>query len=170
MRGQVLSIALVVASGVASYVILKGTWASLERARQAHYEHQHFADVFAHLKRAPSSLAERIELVPGVASVETRIVEEARILLDTLIEPASAQLISLPSGGRPSLNDIALVRGRLVDPSRSEEAVVLESFAAPVVPQNVVRLRDMSRDDREGDPADRARTLTCVADGSTSAN
>ena len=41
---------------------------------------------------------------------------------------------------------------------------------APVVPQNVVRPRDMSRDDREGDPADRARTLTCVADGSTSAN
>jgi type I site-specific restriction endonuclease len=39
-----------------------------------------------------------------------------------------------------------------------------------VVPQNVVRPRDVSRDDGEGDPADRALTLTCVADGSTSAN
>jgi len=29
--------------------------------------------------------------------------------------------------------------------------------------------RDVSRDDREGDPADRIRTLTCVADGSTCA-
>ena len=62
---------------------------------------------------------------------------------------------------------------------RSEERALRQGVAqfireriveAGVVPQNVVRLRDMSRDDREGDPADRARTLTCVADGSTSAN
>ena len=40
----------------------------------------------------------------------------------------------------------------------------------PVVPQNVVHPRDMSRDEREGDPGDRPRTLTRVADGSTSAH
>jgi hypothetical protein len=39
-----------------------------------------------------------------------------------------------------------------------------------VVPQNVVRVRDMSRGDREGDSAARDRTLACVVDGSTSAN
>ena len=31
-----------------------------------------------------------------------------------------------------------------------------------VVPQNVVRLRDVSRDDRESDHTDGTRTLTCV--------
>ena len=41
--------------------------------------------------------------------------------------------------------------------------------AVAVVPQNVVRRRDASRDDRERDPAGRARTLACIADGSTCA-
>ena len=54
---------------------------------------------------------------------------------------------------------------------RAENSELKEVVAEmTVVPQNVVRLRDMSRDDREGDPADRAGTLTCVADGSTSAH
>ena len=35
-----------------------------------------------------------------------------------------------------------------------------------VVPQNVVRPRDVSRDDGEGEPAARARSFRCVADGS----
>jgi len=41
---------------------------------------------------------------------------------------------------------------------------------APVVPQNVVRPRAVSRDDGEGEPAARVRSFTCVADGSTSAH
>ena len=40
----------------------------------------------------------------------------------------------------------------------------------PAVPQNVVCPQDVSRDDGEGDPAARTRTLACAADGLRSAN
>ena len=50
LRGQVITISLVVAAGVASFVTLQGTFSSLESSKSAYYERQRFADVFAQLK------------------------------------------------------------------------------------------------------------------------
>lgn len=130
LKGQALTVALVVASGVTSYVCLQGTWASLERARIAYYERYRFADLFVHLRRAPESVRERLEELDGVTVVETRLVEEVTVPLDDLEEPATGRLVSLPSSGEPArLDDIAIVEGRRVDPGRTDEIVVLESFA-----------------------------------------
>jgi hypothetical protein len=54
LRGQVLTIALVLAGGITSFVALRGTYGSLLRARDAYYDRQGFADVFAPLERAPA--------------------------------------------------------------------------------------------------------------------
>ena len=56
LKGQVLTIALVVAAGIAAFVSMRGNYVSLERARDAHYERSRFGDVFAHLERAPEAL------------------------------------------------------------------------------------------------------------------
>jgi putative ABC transport system permease protein len=45
-----------------------------------------------------------------------------------LEEPATGRLISLPPGGRPSLNAIYIRRGRLPDPRRADEVLVSEAF------------------------------------------
>src|SRR5512138_3931177 len=73
MKGQVLTIALVLAGGIASFVALQGTYASLLRSRDAYYDRQRLAHVFATLERAPETVAARIEALPGVAAVQTRI-------------------------------------------------------------------------------------------------
>jgi hypothetical protein len=52
MRGQVLTVGLIVASGIATYVTMRGTYESMERAQQEYYSRYRFADVFAQLKRA----------------------------------------------------------------------------------------------------------------------
>src|SRR5690606_33541658 len=45
-------------------------------------------------------------------------------------EPATGEVLSLPDEGQPAVNRIHLVRGRLPEPKRRDEAVVLQSFAS----------------------------------------
>ena len=56
MRGQVLTIGLVVACGVASLVAAMSTYDSLQWSQESFYNDSHFAHVFASLKRAPLAL------------------------------------------------------------------------------------------------------------------
>ncbi len=129
LKGQLLTIALVVACGIATFVSFQGNWVSLERAKTAYYERYRFADVFAHLERAPGSVGADLEAIDGVARVYPRMVEAALLPIDGLTEPVPAQLFSLPATGRAPLNDIHLRDGRLVEPGHGDEAVLLQSFA-----------------------------------------
>ncbi len=129
MTGQVITIALVVACGIASYVATKGTYYSLLRARDGYYERNRFADVFAHLERAPASLRRRIEAIDGVARAELRVVQRVSVPIASMPEPAIAQLVSLPARGVPALGAISLREGRMFEPGRADEVVVLEAFA-----------------------------------------
>ncbi|MFZ1864498.1 MAG: ABC transporter permease [Polyangiales bacterium] len=129
LRGQALTIALVVAVGVANYITLRSAWRALEMSRVAYYEHYRFADVFARLKRAPDSVVERIQDVRGVASVYPRVIEEVLLPMDDMLTPAHGEIISLPIHGRPPLNDVYLKAGRFPEPGRGKEVLVYEPFA-----------------------------------------
>lgn len=128
LRGQVITISLVVAAGVAAYVTLQGTWTSLESSKTAYYERQRFADVFAHLKRAPVSLVRDLQAIEGVAEVDARIADAVMVPIETLREPASGQVVSLPDHGSPRLNRLHIVAGAVPESGRPDEALVLESF------------------------------------------
>ena len=56
MWSQVLTIALVVASGVGGFITSLSAVESLALARDRFYTQGHFADVFASVKRAPNAL------------------------------------------------------------------------------------------------------------------
>jgi putative ABC transport system permease protein len=129
LRGQAVSIALIIACGIASYVALYSTFLSLESGRDRYYEANRFADVFVHLKRAPNVVAARIGEIPGVAIVHAREVERITLPMEGMTEPASGRIITLPETGVPPLNALHLRKGRMVEPGRADEAVVLESFA-----------------------------------------
>jgi len=129
LKGQVLAIAVVIATGVGVMVQSLGAIQSLQATTDAYYERYRFAEVFCHLKRAPRSLVPRIAAIPGVQTVEPRIVEYATLDIAGFEEPATALLSSLPERGRPLLNQLALRSGRLVDPAKPEEVVVNEKFA-----------------------------------------
>ncbi|MEQ1912094.1 MAG: ABC transporter permease, partial [Vicinamibacterales bacterium] len=76
MKGQALAIAAVVAAGVAMFVMYLSNFDSLQQSRAEYYESARFADVFASLKRAPSSVRTRIAAIPGVEQVMTRVVAD----------------------------------------------------------------------------------------------
>jgi len=129
LKGQIITIALVLAGGIACFISLRGTYLSLEDARSAYYDRYRFADVFARAERAPEELIEKIEALPSVEVVESRIVEEVTIPIEGLARPAYGRLLSLPSGRPPATNDLFLRSGRLPARGREDEAVVLEAFA-----------------------------------------
>ena len=83
---QILAISLVMAAGVATVLLAIGSYRSLEETRIAYYERQRFADVFANVERAPRNISDRIERIPGVATVETRIVKSALLEIDGMRE------------------------------------------------------------------------------------
>lgn len=129
MRGQVISIALVIMSGVAIFIASLGSYYSLLRARADYYQTAHFADVFAGLKRAPEALRTRMEAIPGIAALETRIVRDVTIDLPAASLPVSGRLVSLPARDGEGLNRLHLRHGRLAEAGSLDEVVVSEAFA-----------------------------------------
>ena len=129
LRGQVLAIALVIASGVAVLVMSLTALEALQGTAEAYYERYRFAQVFASVKRAPERLASRIAALPGVQAVETRIVELAILDIEGFAEPVIGTLASIPERGEPQLNRLALRQGRFVAPDRPDEVVISESFS-----------------------------------------
>ena len=138
MLGQAIMIALVVSAGIATWIESRTLLASLEETRDRFYERHNFADVFAKAKRAPNSLRQRIADLPGVARIETRIVESVNLDVPGLDEPAVGTLISLPEGREPALNRIYLRRGLLLAPGRDVVVLASEKF----VDSNNLRVGD----------------------------
>jgi putative ABC transport system permease protein len=129
LRGQVVSIALVIAASVSIFVALWSSVQSLDAARDAHYEDQRFADVFAELRRAPRSLADRIRSIPGVGEVEVRVTADVRLEVAGSTAPIVGRLISIPREGSPRLDRPLIRRGRAPEPGHRDEVLISEAFA-----------------------------------------
>ncbi|NNF13266.1 MAG: FtsX-like permease family protein [Gemmatimonadetes bacterium] len=128
LRGQLVSIGLVVASAVAMVVTMRGTYEALFAARADYYQQSRFADVWATVERAPESIASDLRDMAGVSSVSTRVSTYATLDLPWLDAPGMGLFLSIPDDGRPVLNDLHITSGRYLAPDRSQEVVVSEAF------------------------------------------
>ena len=159
LRGQALAIVLVIASGVATFVMFVSTLDSLKRTRSDFYRAYRFGDVFASLKRAPERLKAQIGEIPGVDRVDTRVVTPVTVDIPGFPELVNGLLTSVPDEGDPPLNRLYLRQGRSVEAGSGDEVVLSEAFA-------------QAHDLRAGDPLTlvikgRRKTLTVVGTGVT---
>lgn len=129
LRWQIVSIAVVVASGVAVLVAAVGTYRSLMHARERFYARAHFPDVFVHLTRAPDAVAEELARLDGVAGVETRLAFDVPLDLPGVAEPMIGRVISLPRPGHATRGRSIVETGRMPRPGARREIVVNEAFA-----------------------------------------
>ena len=126
---QALAIAMVIVGGVGIFIMSLSTLDSLYDTRENYYRNHHFSEVFASLKRAPLSLIKRIEEIPGVNKVETRVVAYVNLDITGFNDPVSGHLLSLPDNSRGLLNQIYLREGRLLEPGHDNEVILSEEFA-----------------------------------------
>lgn len=133
---QSLTIALVVASGVAGFITSLSAVDSLEQAREGFYAQARFADVFADLVRAPDSLAAQLQAMSGVADVQVSVERMVRIDLPGVDDPIVGRLIGVDARQPQRLNQLVIRAGR--DLSANEpidsssgglHAIVSEGFA-----------------------------------------
>ncbi len=134
LRAQVLTIAVVVAIGVAGFVGMFAVHDSLKTSRDAFYADNRLADLFAGIKRAPMSLGERIRAIPGVAEVKLDVVFDAQVDLPGVVQPVTGRFIGLDlsaaQAGRQGLNALSLKQGLWPERGAQLEALVSDRFAA----------------------------------------
>lgn len=128
-RGQMASIAAVVAVAVMTVLTMRGTYEALEGSQRRYYRDARFPDVWAQLERAPESMRRRIEQIPGVAAVTTRVTFTATLDVPGVDAPAQGLFVSIPERHRPAAGDLHLTAGRWIEPGRRSEAIVSENFA-----------------------------------------
>lgn len=129
LRGQVITIALLVAAGVAVFVGLIATYDSLASERADYYREARFGTVFATVKRAPLAVVPHLERIDGVAAVEPRIVRDVILDWPASDIPVSARMVSLENGGDERLDRLHFTRGTGPRPGAAREAVVNQAFA-----------------------------------------
>jgi putative ABC transport system permease protein len=129
MKGQAVAIVLVIAAGIAVFVMSMCAYASLKNGQTEFYRQHRFADVFSAARRCPDTLVPRIQEIPGVSTVETRLVYEVLLEVPEMVEPATARLISVPDSGESRLNQVYISAGRMLEAGRQGEVVVSEMFA-----------------------------------------
>jgi len=133
LRAQVITIAMVVAIGVAGFVGMFSVHESIMGSRDAFYRDNRLADVFANVKRAPAHLQERLGALPGVAEVKLDVVFDAQIDLPGVVAPVTGRFVGLEltrvHAGRQGLNALTLMRGRWPERDGALEALVSDRFA-----------------------------------------
>jgi putative ABC transport system permease protein len=129
MRGQVITVALVVAAGIAVFVASISTYQSLQAGRDRFYAETRFPQVFVTLKRAPLAIVRQIERIPGVAAVEPRIVRDVIVDWPAVTLPVSARMVSIAHAGDEPLARLHLRRGIAPEPGDVRGAAVNEAFA-----------------------------------------
>jgi len=128
-RSQLGAIVAVVLCGIALFVSLRSMNGYLRGSRDRFYEDYRFADVFLSLKRAPTAVAQQAAALPGVASVEARIVMEATIDVPGLEEPAVGRLVSIPVPFAASINEPYVTAGRWPAVDEPDGILASDAFA-----------------------------------------
>ncbi|MGB8339323.1 MAG: FtsX-like permease family protein [Burkholderiales bacterium] len=129
MKSQVVTIALVVAAGMAGFIGSISTYDSLQSLVDSYYAEAHFAQVFAELKRAPRSMEQQIARIPGVADAETTVTFDVTLDIPDVNQPVIGRLIGAANAAQPRLNQLFIRRGRLMESGRVGEVVISEAFA-----------------------------------------
>ncbi len=132
VKGQVITIALVVASGIAAFCASLSTYESLKRMQFEYYESARFAHVFASARRVPVGLEAKVLNIAGVVDVQTTLSYDALLDLPEVIEPMIARLVGLPAradGSALRMNRLTLMAGRWIDAPASNQVLVSETFA-----------------------------------------
>lgn len=129
VKGQVIAVALVIASGIATLSMALTTLESLQKTSEQYYSDYQFADAFVSAVRVPNTVKQRLELIDGISLVETRIKKYASLDMPDFKEPVMGMLTSIPDHGQPRLNQLAIREGRWIAPGASDEVIVNEPFA-----------------------------------------
>lgn len=110
-RGQFIALAVIIMVGVIVYISMATAFYNLSRSRDAFYQESDFADYFFHVVKAPETVLQRIENIPGVIKATGRIQKDIPIIRPNN-ERAVGRLTSYPLPVDRELNRLYLLSGQ----------------------------------------------------------
>ncbi len=127
--GQTIAVVVVVALGVMLFVASAGAYEDLRQSYADAQARLAQADIQVDVTQVATSDVERVRALPGVASVDSRVVAmlPVRIRRGAIEERVALRVLSLPASGQPLLDRVLLVSGHL--PENAGE-VLLEKHLA----------------------------------------
>lgn len=126
MKMQILTIAFVIAGGIASTVSSLSVVKSLQTAQERFYLAGRFADVFSDLKRAPLNSLSLLDDKKSITEYTARVQLPGRVWKSGLTAPLSARLQTYQDPLR-DLNRLFLLSGRWPFPNQNE-VLINEAF------------------------------------------
>lgn len=129
IKGQAAAIIFVIAAGISLLVMSHGMMISLDETMRAYYDRYRFADMYAPVVRAPDYLLSEIRALPNVNDVEGRISGGGLVNLPDAAAPISARIISYNPEAQAPINGLYLSEGRMIDPTHTDEVLLLKPFA-----------------------------------------
>ena len=130
LKGQVLAISLVVACGIATYIMSQTAMRSIDEAKDSYFDRYRLADIYAHAKRVPLRILSQVRAIDGVTQAYARVTFGVTLDVPGMEEPATATILSVPETGTIPLNGLYLVSGRLLEPGETDHILVSEAFAS----------------------------------------
>ena len=86
-QGLLLLIASIIAVGVTCFVAMQSAFHNLNEAKKRYYRQCRMADFWIDLKKAPLPELARLNAIPGVTEMDTRIQFQAAVDLEDFVEP-----------------------------------------------------------------------------------
>lgn len=127
MKGQVISIVVVIALALMSLISTHMTAVNLENSMNRYYEETNLADVQVEVIRIPSSAIYEVERWPEIDRAQGRITKEVPLVVEDPKERVRVKLVSVPDKDR-SLNALYPIAGSMVR-RETNYVTVLEQFA-----------------------------------------
>jgi len=126
-KGQFISLVVLIAIGITSYVTFQNGYYNLKASLDYAYTTLRFADFTVRVDRMPLTTARAVERIPGVATALVRTVNDVGLELKNE-DQATARVIG-SSGPTAELNAIHIERGRFPAASARNEVVLSTQFA-----------------------------------------
>jgi len=123
------TVAGIVTVGVCCYVSLASVYLNLTQAKRDYYRRCRMAHFTIQVKKAPISVLEAAETLPGLDRLRPRIQFYALVDLPQSVLPLNGLIISMPEQRRPVINDIVLVRGSYFTGRSDQEVIINDAFA-----------------------------------------
>lgn len=126
IKGRVLSLVLIIASGVGILFGIQTALSNLISTQEALFDQMNFADLEVQLLPEDVLNLPQLEAIPGVARIESRLIFPGTISLGD--EDTLAGLVLFQESPHPKINRLSLLRGRSFSPG-SNEVVIDKALA-----------------------------------------
>ncbi|WP_411680697.1 ABC transporter permease [Clostridium thailandense] len=150
LKGQFISILIIVVLGVSFYTGINSMFRNLLNSSDKYYKEYRMADIWVDLYKAPIGIKEKLKELPYVKEASTRIVKDASINISD--ENATLRFITLPDVKKDIVNDIVIKSGRYFSEGDSNQCIVdqeffkannlkLGDYIYPIVSGNKIKLK-----------------------------